>query len=64
MYKRPVYGLEDMAKLSMGLGVSNIQKGDAKVRTGFELGLNIWSFNQINIHLIDKWMYLFNRLII
>ena len=41
MYKRPVYGLEDMAKLSMGLGVSNIQKGDAKVRTGFELGLNI-----------------------
>lgn len=41
VYKRPVSGLEDLAKVSIGVGVTGITKNDIKAKNGFELSINL-----------------------
>jgi hypothetical protein len=39
--KRPVYGLESIAKLTTGVGLSGILKGRPSFKTGFQLDVNL-----------------------
>ena len=41
VYKRPVSGLEDLAKISIGVGVTGIMKNDVKAKNGFEVSINL-----------------------
>ena len=42
VFKRPVYGLEDMATIATGVGISGIKSNAFKIKTGFEVGVNLW----------------------
>ena len=39
--KSPLYGHEDIATLSAGIGVS-LNNKDVSLKTGFELNINLW----------------------
>lgn len=41
MTKIPLYGLEDIATLSAGIGVSGLASKDLSYKTGFELNINL-----------------------
>lgn len=52
MTKIPLYGLEDIATLSAGIGVSGLASKDLSYKTGFELNINLWF--GINISIVNK----------
>lgn len=39
--KLPFYGLENIATISGGLGISGITKNDTAIKPGFEINLNV-----------------------
>jgi hypothetical protein len=41
LVKRPVYGLESLANLSTGVGITDVIKGKPAFKTGFQLDLNL-----------------------
>ena len=41
LIKRPVYGLENIANISTGVGITGVLKNEPSIKTGFQLDINI-----------------------
>ena len=41
LVKQPLYKFEDLATITSGIGISGLLKNDVKVKTGFQMDINL-----------------------